>query len=113
MKLTTHLQLVLRLRMEFYLITFKISKPLFQLNCLSGGLKMKVKAKRSYCNYLLPYKSSPSCRPKTAVITKENLQPEKMEEKQADDIENNDNIYIFHPGMVPPSRQMFYQVLYI
>jgi hypothetical protein len=36
-----------------------------------------------------------------------------MEEKQADDIENNDNIYIFHPGMVPPSRQMFYQVLYI
>ena len=74
---------------------------------------MKVKAKRSYCNYLLPYKSSPSCRPKTAVITKENLQPEKLEEKQADDIENNDNIYIFHPGMVPPSRQMFYQVLYI
>lgn len=84
-----------------------------QLNCLSGGLKMKVKCKRSYCNYLLPYKSSSSCRSKTAVITKENLQPEKMEEKQADDIENNDNIYIFHPGMVPPSRQMFYQVLYI
>jgi hypothetical protein len=98
---------------EFCLITFILNKQWFQLNCLSGGLKMKVKAKRSYCNYLLPYKSSPSCRSKTAVITKENLHPEKMEEKQADDIENNDNIYIFQPGMVPPSRQMFYQVLYI
>jgi hypothetical protein len=70
---------------------------------------MKVKAKRSYCNYLLPYKSSPSCRPKTAVITKENLQPEKME-KQSEENTNSDNIYVFHPGMLPPSRQMFYQV---
>jgi general transcription factor 3C polypeptide 5 (transcription factor C subunit 1) len=71
---------------------------------------MKVKPKRSYCNHLLPYKSSPASRPKTTVITKENLQPEKMEEKQGEDIANNDNIYVFHPGMVPPSRQMFYQV---
>jgi general transcription factor 3C polypeptide 5 (transcription factor C subunit 1) len=71
---------------------------------------MKVKAKRSYCNYLLPYKSSPSCRPKTAVITKENLEPEKTEEKQSEDKAYNDNIYVFHSGTVPPSRQMFYQV---
>ncbi|XP_033606332.1 general transcription factor 3C polypeptide 5 isoform X1 [Cryptotermes secundus] len=78
----------------------------------AGGLKMKVKPKRSYCNYLLPYKSSPSSRPKTAVITMENLQPEKIAEKQTEDIANNDNIYVFHPGMVPPSRQMFYQVCY-
>lgn len=73
---------------------------------------MKVKPKRSYCNYLLPYKSSPSCRPKTTVITMENLQPEKIAEKQTEDVANNDNIYVFHPGMVPPSRQMFYQVHY-
>jgi general transcription factor 3C polypeptide 5 (transcription factor C subunit 1) len=71
---------------------------------------MKVKPKRSYCNYLLPYKLSPACRPKIAIITKENLQPEKMEEKQGEDIAYNNNIYVFHPGMVPPSRQMFYQV---
>ncbi|XP_069699295.1 general transcription factor 3C polypeptide 5 isoform X2 [Periplaneta americana] len=74
-----------------------------------GGLKTKVKAKRSYCNYLLPYKSSPSCRPKTAVITKENLQPEKVKDKENDENVIGDNIYIFHPGTIPPSRQMFYQ----
>ncbi|PSN45535.1 hypothetical protein C0J52_05772 [Blattella germanica] len=74
-----------------------------------GGLKTKVKAKRSYCNYLLPYKSSPSCRPKTAVITKENLQLEKPDDKQTKAESMNENIYIFNPGTVPPSRQMFYQ----
>ncbi|KAJ9599307.1 hypothetical protein L9F63_010221 [Diploptera punctata] len=74
-----------------------------------GGLKTKVKAKRSYCNYLLPYKSSPSCRPKVAVITKENLQLEKTDDKQNENKCLSDTMYIFHPETVPPSRQMFYQ----
>jgi hypothetical protein len=33
-----------------------------------------------------------------------------MEEKQSEDNTDNDNIYVFHRGMLPPSRQMFYQV---
>ncbi|GLH00761.1 hypothetical protein R5R35_002683 [Gryllus longicercus] len=74
---------------------------------ISGGLKTKVKAKRSYCNYLLPYKSSPSCRPKTAVITKELVQNKNVKKKHSTDYK--ENMYVFRPGMVPPSRQMFYQ----
>lgn len=65
-----------------------------------------VKAKRSYTQYLLPYKSTPSSRPKTAVLSKQ------AEEKPSEP-ENviTENHYVFHPGCIPPSRQMFYQVL--
>ncbi|XP_067002330.2 general transcription factor 3C polypeptide 5 [Anabrus simplex] len=73
----------------------------------SGGLKTKVKAKRSYCNYLLPYKSSPTCRPKTAIISKEHLQSKEAKGKESENL--NENMYVFRPGMLPPSRQMFYQ----
>lgn len=74
---------------------------------ISGGLKTKVKAKRSYCNYLLPYKSSPSCRPRTAVITKKLDHAPRNRSKHGPDYK--ENMYVFRPGMVPPSRQMFYQ----
>lgn len=73
-----------------------------------GGLKTKVKAKRSYCNYLLPYKSTPVSRPKVATIDK-GAGPSGETSKKSSNAALNENVYIFRPGMIPPSRQMFYQ----
>lgn len=72
-----------------------------------GGLQNLVKAKRSYTNYLLPYKSGPSSKPKTVVITSA---PETRETSETE-IPLPDTSYIFRPGTIPPSRQMFYQVI--
>ena len=81
------------------------------LTCyVSGGLKSKVSAKRNYANYLLPYKSSPSCRPKVPIITKQNLKMETPIEKETEESQR-DLKYVFYPGVPPPSRQMFYQVM--
>ena len=38
---------------------------------LEGGARHKVKAKRSYANYLLPYKAMNWSKPKTSVIDKD------------------------------------------
>ena len=38
---------------------------------LQGGARHKVKAKRSYANYLLPYKAMNWSKPKTSVIDKD------------------------------------------
>ncbi|XP_049963038.1 general transcription factor 3C polypeptide 5 [Schistocerca serialis cubense] len=73
-----------------------------------GGLKTKVKAKRSYCNYLLPYKSTPASRPRVATITKD-AGPSRETTSRSNFAASNENVYIFRPGMLPPSRQMFYQ----
>nr|CAD7464294.1 unnamed protein product [Timema tahoe] len=73
-----------------------------------GGLRTKVKAKRSYCDYLLPYKSTPSCKPKMAVIGTGEDVPE-FPDSGDDKGHLEQNMYIFRPGMMPPSRQMFYQ----
>uniref|UniRef100_A0A1B6FP34 General transcription factor 3C polypeptide 5 n=1 Tax=Cuerna arida TaxID=1464854 RepID=A0A1B6FP34_9HEMI len=72
---------------------------------VQGGTQSYVKAKRSYTQYLLPYKSTPSSRPKTAILS------QQAEEKPVEpDSGLSENHYIFRPGMIPPSRQMFYQL---
>lgn len=76
-----------------------------------GGMKTKVKAKRSYTNYLLPYKLTPACQAKVALLNKELPCSEGESSSKPKDplemfVESN---YVFKPGMVPPSRQMFYQ----
>ncbi|GLV42415.1 lethal (2) 37Cd [Carabus blaptoides fortunei] len=75
-----------------------------------GGMKNRIKAKRSYSNYLLPYKSSPSSKPKVAIITRHSIARAYQAAKETSEKEEMDeNIYIFRPGVIPPSRQMFYQ----
>ncbi|KAK2577020.1 hypothetical protein KPH14_011980 [Odynerus spinipes] len=69
------------------------------------GLGSTVKCKRNYSEYMLPYKSAPAAKPKTTVLTP-NL---SMEPNQTKEAEMNENMYIYREGMVPPSRQMFYQ----
>lgn len=75
-------------------------------------MKTKVKAKRSYTNYLLPYKMTPACQAKVALLNKElPYSDSEASGKSKEDAElYQESNYVFTPGMVPPSRQMFYQV---
>lgn len=68
-----------------------------------------VKCKRNYSEYTLPYKSAPAAKPKTTILTP-NL---SMEPNQTKETEMNENMYVYREGMVPPSRQMFYQVFIV
>lgn len=61
---------------------------------------------------MLPYKSSPSSKPKVAIITRHSIARAYQAAKETSEKEEMDeNIYIFRPGVIPPSRQMFYQVM--
>lgn len=77
-------------------------------------MKTKVKAKRSYTNYLLPYKLTPACQAKVALLNKElPYSDAESSSKSKDDLSlYQESNYVFSPGMVPPSRQMFYQVCF-
>ncbi|KAK0088056.1 hypothetical protein PV326_004954 [Microctonus aethiopoides] len=68
------------------------------------GLEQSIKGKRTYSNYILPYKSASMSKPKTAVLTNmKDVQDTKTEKYSSDDV------YIYREGIIPPSRQMFYQ----
>ncbi|XP_011874303.1 PREDICTED: general transcription factor 3C polypeptide 5 [Vollenhovia emeryi] len=69
------------------------------------GLGSTVKCKRNYANYTLPYKSAPVSKQKPAVLTA-TVSQEQTSKKERHLYEN---VYIYREGMVPPSRQMFYQ----
>lgn len=69
------------------------------------GLGSTVRCKRNYSNYTLPYKSAPVSKQKPAVLTA-TLSQEQHSKKERHLYEN---VYIYREGMVPPSRQMFYQ----
>ncbi|KAK4879873.1 hypothetical protein RN001_008019 [Aquatica leii] len=68
----------------------------------SGGLKVKVQAKRSYSSNVLHYKAGPTTNQKfslnhcsvTNPVTKQRI---------------DERFYILRPGMLPAARQMFYQ----
>ncbi|XP_066955131.1 general transcription factor 3C polypeptide 5 isoform X1 [Macrobrachium rosenbergii] len=77
----------------------------------AGGVKTKVEAKRSYSNYVLPYKSSNASRRKISVIHSLHLGQggDDDSETNRDSEKNLEELYIFRPGMIPPYRQMFYQ----
>ena len=81
---------------------------------LQGGARNKVAAKRSYANYLLPYKAMNWSKPRTSLISKESFtgtvgQVEEQEEPSEEEKERMKDIYLFREGKVPPYRQMFYQ----
>jgi len=79
---------------------------------LQGGARNIVSAKRSYANYLLPYKAMNWSKPKTSLINKESFsasQDSKKEELSAEEREKLLDVYLFREGRVPPYRQMFYQ----
>jgi len=73
--------------------------------------------KRSYANYLLPYKAMNWSKPKTSVIQKTSFpgcDPEKAEggggvEVEEEEQEKVKDVYLFREGRIPPYRQMFYQ----
>ncbi|XP_015607294.1 general transcription factor 3C polypeptide 5 [Cephus cinctus] len=69
------------------------------------GLQATIKCKRSYSNYILPYKSAPISKPKTTVLTANLSQDQNRKQERL----SNENMYIYREGTVPPSRQMFYQ----
>ncbi|XP_012220563.2 general transcription factor 3C polypeptide 5 [Linepithema humile] len=69
------------------------------------GLGSTVRCKRNYSNYTLPYKSAPVSKQKPAILSA-NLSQEQNPKKER---HLHENVYIYREGMVPPSRQMFYQ----
>ncbi|KAK9305917.1 hypothetical protein QLX08_003275 [Tetragonisca angustula] len=69
------------------------------------GLGSTVKCKRNYSDYTLPYKSTPAAKQKTIVQSAASNQEQSSKKEQ----DLNENVYIYREGMVPPSRQMFYQ----
>lgn len=101
---------------------------------LQGGARHKVKAKRSYANYLLPYKATNFSKPKTSLIDREtfNVIANKTEaaagasssasaadaaaagattavsESDLAKAESAKDVYMFRPGRIPLYRQMFY-----
>jgi general transcription factor 3C polypeptide 5 (transcription factor C subunit 1) len=86
---------------------------------IQAGARHKVAAKRSYANYLLPYKAMNWSKSRTALINPsafpgpptEARTP--VEAESAADVENERSklvpMYEFRPGWIPPCRQMFYQ----
>lgn len=69
------------------------------------GLGSTVKCKRNYAGYMLPYKSAPLSKQKTMVLHEQLAQ----EHRQKKELRCHENVYIYREGMLPPSRQMFYQ----
>ena len=79
---------------------------------LQGGARNMVSAKRSYANYLLPYKAMNWSKPKTSLINTESFsssQDDKKEEMSEEEREKLLDVYLFREGRIPPYRQMFYQ----
>merc|ERR1719228_2999048 len=80
---------------------------------LQGGARNIVTAKRSYANYLLPYKAMNWSKPKTSLINTESFASSSSDKKN-DEMSNEErdkllDIYLFREGRIPPYRQMFYQ----
>ena len=82
---------------------------------LQGGARHRVQAKRNYANYLLPYKSMSSSKPKTAVITPaktgEDADNKETPMETDQDKDSKLDVFMFRMDRIPPHRQMFYQFL--
>ena len=80
---------------------------------LQGGARNIVTAKRSYANYLLPYKAMNWSKPKTSLINTESFTTSQEDKKEEaiteEDREKLLDVYLFREGRIPPYRQMFYQ----
>lgn len=86
---------------------------------LQGGARHKVKAKRSYANYLLPYKAMNWSKPKTSVIDRDAFSDlpgasgatpvtpsagAAADQDTAEEREAKHDVYRFRSGRVPPYR---------
>lgn len=69
------------------------------------GLGSNVRCKRNYPTYTLPYKSTPFAKQRTLL---HGLSSESYPSLRSDE-PMDENMYIYREGMLPPSRQMFYQ----
>jgi hypothetical protein len=80
---------------------------------VQAGAREKVAAKRSYANYLLPYKSMNWSKPRTSLINMSSFSgpvaeaetPREREQQQS----KLTDVFVFRRGVIPPYRQMFYQ----
>ncbi|XP_043279585.1 general transcription factor 3C polypeptide 5 [Venturia canescens] len=69
------------------------------------GLELTVNRKRTSSDYTLPYKSTPIIKPRATILTSMQDQREIGKKDQL----LSECVYIYREGVVPPSRQMFYQ----
>lgn len=73
------------------------------------GLGSTVKRKRNYSEYTLPYKSTPVAKQKT-IVQESVISSQEQSPKKEQDL--SEDVYIYREGIIPPSKQMFYQVYY-
>ncbi len=88
----------------------------------TGGARHRVKAKRSYANYLLPYKAMNWSKPRTSVIDAGDLaqaatapasaSPAKEGSEKKEEEDDGMDACVFRPGKVPPCRQVIIHILY-
>lgn len=91
-----------RIRESGILNTFYLTLITLNLNIL-GGLKVKVQAKRSYTSNLMHYKAGPT---NTEKFSLKDCSKQSINAKQPID----ETFYVLKPNIIPPARQMFYQV---
>ena len=80
---------------------------------VQAGARQKVAAKRSYANYLLPYKSMNWSKPRTSLINMSAFPGQAAEAETPGEREEQQSkltdVFEFRRGVIPPYRQMFYQ----
>ncbi|XP_014214781.1 general transcription factor 3C polypeptide 5 [Copidosoma floridanum] len=70
----------------------------------TDGLLSNIRCKRGYSDVSMKNRNVPNTKSKTTVLT-----PNSSFQPQKKSIMMDENVYIYRPGMIPPSRQMFYQ----
>ena len=78
---------------------------------VNHSFKSKVAPKRSYTRYTQPHKFGSTMRSKTSSIRSEPKEAiASTSAAEAESAANNENLFLYRPGMIPACRQMFYQV---
>ncbi|KAJ8679851.1 hypothetical protein QAD02_015638 [Eretmocerus hayati] len=69
------------------------------------GLHSNVTCKRNYSQYTLPYRNASNSKARAKTLSAKGMHSDSQKKGKM----LNENVYIYKPGVVPPSRQMFYQ----
>lgn len=78
---------------------------------VNHSFKSKILPKRSYSKYTQPHKFASTMRSKVSTIRSDaTLAPAASTSAATEaDAVDNDNLFLYRPGMIPACRQMFYQ----
>jgi hypothetical protein len=79
---------------------------------VNHSFKSKIIPKRSYSKYTQPHKFASTMRSKVSTIRSDATLAANASTSTANEAEtvDNENLFLYRPGMIPACRQMFYQV---